>query len=222
MTIKVLDSGFASTIQDLGRPGYYHLGIPIGGAMDRYSMRIGNMLVGNDESTAVVETVFTGPVLEFRQNSVVAVTGGELPPKLDGRVMPTWTSFEVREGQILSFDYLKHGARSYIAIHGGFSTPVSLGSRSTYAIGALGGIDGRGLKEGDVLPVGFGESQRKLEKQSQFPCGEFLKHQWNFGFFPDSICTESPKIPQKGFLVVHGGLHRRRIEWGTGFRVVTR
>ena len=140
MKIKVLDSGFASTIQDLGRPGYYHLGIPIGGAMDRYSMRVGNMLVGNDESAAVVETVFTGPVLEFTQNSVVAVTGGELPPKLDGRVMPTWTSFEVREGQILSFDYLEHGARSYIAIHGGFSTPVSLGSRSTYAIGALGGI----------------------------------------------------------------------------------
>ena len=164
MTIKVLDSGFASTIQDLGRPGYYHLGIPIGGAMDRYSMRIGNMLVGNDESAAVVETVFTGPVLEFRQNSVVAVTGGELPPKLDGRVMPTWTSFEVREGQILSFDYLKHGARSYIAIHGGFSTPVSLGSRSTYAIGALGGIDGRGLKEGDVLPIGSGAKPAKVGK----------------------------------------------------------
>ena len=155
MTINVFDSGFATTIQDLGRPGYYHLGIPMGGAMDRLSLRIANLLVGNEESAAALETVFTGPELEFQENAVVAVTGAELPPKLNNQTQATWTSFSVKAGQVLSFDYLQSGARSYIAIQGGISTPLALGSRSTYAIGALGGVEGRAIQSGDVLPVGL-------------------------------------------------------------------
>lgn len=111
MTIKVIAPGLATTVQDLGRPGYYHLGIPISGGMDRFALRAANMLVGNDEGAAVLEAVFMGPELEFTQDAIVAVTGADLPPKVNGEVRESWTSFEVKAGQILSFDYLKQHAR---------------------------------------------------------------------------------------------------------------
>jgi len=154
MAIKVLSPGLATSVQDLGRPGYYHLGIPISGGMDRYALRAANMLVGNDEGAAVLEAVFLGPELEFTQDATVAVTGAELPPKVDGELRETWTSFAIKAGQVLSFDYLKGGARAYIAVSGGIDVPVVLGSRSTYALGALGGLDGRNLQAGDELPLG--------------------------------------------------------------------
>ena len=154
MPINVKNPGLATTIQDLGRPGYYHLGIPMGGAMDRLSLRAANLLVGNDESAACLEVVFLGPELEFTEDTMIAVTGGELPPSVDGVARETWTAIAVKKGQTLTFDYIQSGARVYIAIAGGINTPPSLGSRSTYAIGALGGVHGRAIRAGDVLPVG--------------------------------------------------------------------
>lgn len=131
MAIKVISPGLATTVQDLGRPGYYHLGIPISGGMDRFALRAANVLVGNDEGAAVLEAVFLGPELEFTSDATVAVTGAELPPKLNGEARETWTSFEVKAGQVLSFEFLKSGARAYIAISGGIDVPIVLGSRST-------------------------------------------------------------------------------------------
>lgn len=154
MAIKVLKPGLATTVQDLGRPGYYHIGIPLSGGMDRHALVAANLLVGNAEGTAVLEAVFMGPELEFTDDAMVAVTGAELPPKLDGQPQPTWSSFKVKAGQKLSFDFLKKGARAYIAVAGGIDVPVVLGSRSTYALGALGGFKGRKLEAGDELPVG--------------------------------------------------------------------
>lgn len=154
MSIKVLNPGLLTTVQDLGRPGNYHLGIPMGGGMDRLALRAANVLVGNDEGAACLEAVFMGPELEFTAPAVVAVTGADLPVKVDGVEQPGWTSFDVKAGQVLSFDYLRSGARAYIAVSGGIDTPPMLGSRSTYAIGALGGVDGRAIAAGDNLPVG--------------------------------------------------------------------
>ena len=85
---------------------------------------------------------------------MVAVSGAELPPKVDGIAEPTWTSFAVEAGQVLSFDYLRLGARAYVAVAGGIDVPMVLGSRSTYALGALGGHEGRALKAGDILAIG--------------------------------------------------------------------
>jgi len=154
MAIKVLKPGLSTTVQDLGRPGYYHIGIPLSGGMDRHALVAANLLVGNPEGAAVLEAVFMGPELEFSADAMVAVTGAELPPKLDGQPQPTWSSFNVKAGQKLSFDFLKKGARAYIAVAGGIDVPVVLGSRSTYALGALGGFNGRKLEAGDELPVG--------------------------------------------------------------------
>src|SRR3984957_4285340 len=152
--IKVLKPGLATTVQDLGRPGYYHIGIPLSGGMDRHALAAANLLVGNAEGAAVLEAVFMGPELEFTDDAMVAIPGAELPPNLDGVARETLASFKVKRGQKLSFDYLKKGARAYIAVAGEIDVPVVLGSRSTYALGGLGGFQGRKLEGGDDLPVG--------------------------------------------------------------------
>lgn len=154
MTLKIVKPGLATSIQDLGRPGYFHLGIPEGGAMDRYALRAANMLVGNPEDAACLEAVFMGPEIEFTSDASVAVSGGEMPVMVDGEPRETWTTFNVKSGQVLSFGFLSKGARIYIAVSGGIETEPDLGSRSTYPIGALGGVEGRAVQAGDELPVG--------------------------------------------------------------------
>jgi urea carboxylase len=154
MTLNIVKPGLATSIQDLGRPGYFHLGIPEGGAMDRFALRAANMLVGNPEDAACLEAVFMGPEIEFTADASVAITGGEMPIMLDGEPRDTWTSFTVKAGQVLSFGFLSKGARIYIAVSGGIATQPDLGSRSTYPIGALGGVEGRAIAEGDNIPVG--------------------------------------------------------------------
>ena len=154
MALKILKAGLLTSIQDLGRPGYFHLGIPMGGAMDRLALRAANLLVANPEGAACLEATFMGPEIEFTAPATVAVTGGDIPIKLDGAPRPGWTAFNVQAGQVLSFAFLKSGARIYIAVAGGIDTPPALGSRSTYSIGALGGVNGRAIAAGDTLPVG--------------------------------------------------------------------
>ena len=151
---EVIKGGLSTSIQDLGRPGFFHLGIPISGAMDRYALRVANLLVGNEETAAGLEAVFMGPELRFEKESSVAVTGANIPVFVDGEPKDTWTSFTVKKGQILNFGVIKSGARIYIGISGGISTPKSLDSRSTYPIGSLGGINGRNIEECDQIPTG--------------------------------------------------------------------
>ncbi|WP_434356036.1 biotin-dependent carboxyltransferase family protein [Parasalinivibrio latis] len=166
MTVNVLHPGLATSVQDLGRPGYFHLGIPVSGAMDHFSLRCANLLVGNDEGAAALEAVFVGPKLQFEHTVTVAVTGAEMTPMVDGVAQDTWSSFDVLAGQTLSFSHLKAGARIYIAISGGIDVPEVLGSRSTYTLGALGGHQGRTLAEGDILPLG--KSNVSKDKAGRF------------------------------------------------------
>jgi biotin-dependent carboxylase-like uncharacterized protein len=152
--LEILKPGLSTTVQDLGRPGYYHLGIPLSGAMDHQALIAANLLVGNDAADAALEAVFMGPEIRFSSDAVVAITGAELPPRIEGVEQPIWTALAIKAGQVLSFGFLKSGARAYIAVAGGIDVPVVLGSRSTYALGALGGHEGRALKAGDALNVG--------------------------------------------------------------------
>jgi biotin-dependent carboxylase-like uncharacterized protein len=158
--IGVLEGGVATTVQDAGRFGLYHLGMPPSGALDDFSFRVANLLVGNSESAAVLEATFNGPTLEFPQDTVIAVAGAELPPKLDGEELPTWTALAVKAGQRLTFDFLRGGARAYIAVAGGIAVPVVLGSRSTYVLCGVGGHEGRPVRAGDTLPVGAADLRR--------------------------------------------------------------
>jgi len=154
MAIEVIKPGLATSVQDAGRPGYYRIGIPLSGALDQYALRAANWLVGNEEGAAVLEATLLGPELAFRAAAIVAITGAEATPKLNGEARPRNESFAVRADDRLAFDYMKVGARTYIAVAGGIDVPPILGSRSTYVLGALGGFAGRKLAAGDVLPVG--------------------------------------------------------------------
>jgi biotin-dependent carboxylase-like uncharacterized protein len=152
--IEVRKPGLSTTVQDGGRSGHYHLGIPPSGALDQYSLRAANLLVGNPAGAAALECVYMGPELAFHRDAVVAVAGAAMVPKVNGEERPLWESFAVSAGDVLGFGYLTAGARAYIAVAGGIDVPEVLGSRSTYALGALGGFSGRPLAAGDRLPVG--------------------------------------------------------------------
>ena len=109
MALKINKPGLSTSVQDLGRPGYFHLGIPISGAMDRVALRAANMLVGNPEDAAGLEAVFMGPEIEFTEDAIVAVTGAEMPITVDGEAVEGWTSFSMKSGQTLGFGFLKPG-----------------------------------------------------------------------------------------------------------------
>jgi biotin-dependent carboxylase-like uncharacterized protein len=157
MAVEVEVPGLSTTVQDRGRHGHYHVGIPPSGALDLLSALAANLLVGNPDEAAVLECTFTGPRLRFDEPAVVAVTGGLLRPKVNGEDRALWESFAVAAGDVLEFGTLEGGARAYIAISGGVATEPKLGSRSTYALGALGGLEGRPLRAGDILPLGDGD-----------------------------------------------------------------
>ena len=154
MAIRVRKPGLLTTVQDAGRFGEYAIGMPPSGAMDAFSYGIGNYLVGNEDGAAGLEITYFGPELEFTEGAVIAITGADMPPKINGEEAPTWEALRVEEGDVLSFDYLKGGARSYLAVAGGIDVPVFIHSRSTYTLIGLGGHEGRALKEGDDLKVG--------------------------------------------------------------------
>jgi biotin-dependent carboxylase-like uncharacterized protein len=152
--VEVVKPGLATSVQDGGRSGYYHLGIPPSGAMDQMSYRAGNLLLGNPETAASLECALMGPELKFDRATRICVTGAEMAPKIDGRAHPTNTVLEITAGQTLSFGFAAKGARGYLAVAGGFDVPERLGSRSTYALGGLGGHQGRTLEAGDTLTSG--------------------------------------------------------------------
>ena len=165
MAIKVLKPGLATTVQDAGRQGYYNVGIPLLGALDQYSFRAANLLVGNDEGAAVLECTLMGPELEFQHDAMIAVTGSEMAPKLNGTLAPRNEAIAVKAGTVVSFDFMRLGARGYVAVAGGIDVPVILGSRSTYGLGAFGGFQGRKLQAGDVVPVGAPKVAAKVGKR---------------------------------------------------------
>ncbi|MBD3895953.1 biotin-dependent carboxyltransferase [Halomonas sp. ML-15] len=153
MSIDVIKPGLASSIQDKGREGYYHLGIPPSGGMDQRSLIAANLLLGNHEGAAVLECALMGPELRFGEARMVAACGAEMTPRVNGEAQPLNEVFEVPAGATLSFDFVKSGARLYLAIEGGIDVPERLGSRSTYALGSLGGMQGRNLQAGDSLAL---------------------------------------------------------------------
>ncbi|WP_192458438.1 biotin-dependent carboxyltransferase family protein [Musicola keenii] len=154
MQINVIKPGLATSVQDGGREGFYHLGIPPSGGLDQYSLRLANLLVGNAADAAVLEMTLLGPELQFAGEATVAVSGARMKPVLDGMDMPLDTAFPVRAGQVLRFGPASAGCRAYLAVAGGITVPDVLGSRSTYTLGALGGHQGRRLAANDVLPLG--------------------------------------------------------------------
>lgn len=152
MQVTVVKPGLETSVQELpGRVGYLEQGFPLSGPLDCWSFRLANLLVGNPRDTAALECQFLGPALRFGSDGMVAVTGADMHPTLDGSVVPMWQSLPVRAGQVLELGPARTGARSYIALAGGIDTPPVLGSRAVFH---MAGVGGRALKSGETIPVG--------------------------------------------------------------------
>jgi antagonist of KipI len=155
MTIRVIKPGWCTTVQDLGRYGYQHYGVSVSGAMDRLALVIGNRLVKNHDTAAALEITLVGPELLFERPAVIAVTGADLSPAIDGHAVPLWTTAAIEAGSRLTFGRRRTGARSYLAVEGGFDIPLLWGSRSTHVATGIGGFNGRALAVADALRVAF-------------------------------------------------------------------
>jgi antagonist of KipI len=166
--LEILHGGTFTTIQDLGRQGYQQFGMPTAGALDITSLRLANRLVHNDEGQACLEITFIGLRLLALRDIVIAITGGNLMPQVDGSPLPMWQTVPVRRNSKISFTGVRDGIRSYLAVAGGIRVPEVMGSRSTYIRGGIGGVEGRPLTTGDRLricsrPTGFPRCKVKEE-----------------------------------------------------------
>lgn len=157
--LTVLRPGLLTTVQDLGRWGHQAAGVPVAGAMDTYSLRLANGLVGNPESAAALEITLLGPTLRAEAPLVVAVAGAVFDLQVDDRPVPHGAPVALAAGSVLRFLERRAGARAYLAVAGGLETPVVLGSRATHVVSRMGGLDGRALLAGDVLPVATGATR---------------------------------------------------------------
>ncbi len=160
MAIRVKNPGMFSSIQDLGRYGYSHLGISVVGAADRLSLRLANLLVGNAENVPALEMTLLGATLEFQEARILALAGADCDARLGTAAVPLAEAVEVPAGAILKCGGMKTGARSYLAIQGGFDVPAVMGSTATDIRGRFGGFEGRRLKPGDILPLARARSTR--------------------------------------------------------------
>lgn len=149
--IVVRQPGLLTTVQDLGRPGLAHLGVPLAGAVDRAALRAANRIVGNPAGAAVLETTMVGPELHVAIDTVVAVTGARCEVVADGQRVDHGVAVTVRAGRTVTVGAASRGVRSYLAVRGGIDVPAVLGSRSTCTLSGLGPAP---LAAGDRLPVG--------------------------------------------------------------------
>jgi antagonist of KipI len=152
--LLVQEPGPLTTVQDLGRFGHLRVGIPTSGPMDRDAFVLGNRLVGNPDGAAGLECTLVGPRLELTDDRLVAVTGADVAPTLNGAAMPAWQAVPAKAGDVLRLGPARSGVRAYLAVAGGLATPPVLGSRATYVRGRLGGLEGRAVRKGDRLPLG--------------------------------------------------------------------
>ncbi|TWB02361.1 biotin-dependent carboxyltransferase family protein [Bradyrhizobium stylosanthis] len=150
--IEILSVTGPASVQDLGRFDQYRFGVGTSGAMDDVALRAGNILLGNDENAAAVEIPMMPFRLRFGRDMAFALTGAGVEAEIAGRAIPPWWRSRARAGDILNIKAMSHGARSYLAVGGGIDVPVVLGSRSTQFRGEFGGLNGRPLQAGDILP----------------------------------------------------------------------
>jgi antagonist of KipI len=160
MTVTILRAGFFTSIQDVGRAGFRQFGVTLGGALDPFALRVGNLLAGNDESAAGLEITFGGLQLRFADERIVAWCGGEFDVRIGSTPLPAGHAGIMHADDELRFGRARAGCRCWLAISGGIDVPLVLGSRSTDLRATFGGFEGRALRDGDRLVLGqFRRSQ---------------------------------------------------------------
>jgi biotin-dependent carboxylase-like uncharacterized protein len=171
--LRVLNPGLHTTVQDLGRIGWQALGVPVSGALDGFSLRLGNALVGNSPGTAALEILYSGPTLEVAADTVrVAVAGVGAGLAIGGereRAVPGWQSLTIGRGEVLQIVPGPGSVCAYLAVEGGIAVPPALGSASTYVRAALGGFEGRALQQGDLVPLAIEHAPERAELRLPTP-----------------------------------------------------
>jgi len=149
--LEILAPGPLTTVQDRGRFGFGRYGVPPSGAVDSFSLRVGNLLVGNRENEASLEITIIGPKIVVLIDALIAITGADLQPKVNETPLEMWRSHLLKQGDILSFKGPKSGCRAYLAIGGGISVQNIMGSKSTNLAAQFGGLEGRPTRKGDII-----------------------------------------------------------------------
>ncbi|MCW5850998.1 MAG: 5-oxoprolinase/urea amidolyase family protein [Anaerolineae bacterium] len=159
--LYVVEPGFQTTVQDVGRPGLGDQGISPAGAMDPLALRLGNLVVGNPSDAAALEMTLIGPTLRFDAEAVIALAGAPFeatlnPARLPGHAvkLPWWQAVRVQAGDTVALGPATVGSRAYLCVAGGLDTPLLHGSRATHLLAGLGGIEGRALRVGDRVKLG--------------------------------------------------------------------
>ncbi|MBB6734655.1 urea carboxylase [Cohnella zeiphila] len=194
--IEVLDGGVQTTVQDYpGRNGYWDIGVPPSGPMDSLSFRIGNRLLGNDESAPGLEMTLRGGSYRFRDDMLICLTGADMGATLDGAPIPMYAPIQAPAGSVLAFGEAAAGMRSYLLVAGGLDMPLTLGSASTFTLGGFGGHSGGALRTGAVLGVNRpADPARPLSPLAPASRPEPAK-EWTIGVIPGPHCTEEYLLP---------------------------
>ena len=160
MGILIQEPGLFTTVQDEGRYGYQQFGVTPSGPMDARTFHIANLLVGNNLGEGALEMTFQGPTMKFEEANVVAVTGADMKPTLNGKPVPMYEAFVVEKDDVLKFQFAMNGSRGYVAFAGGLDIPLLMESKSTLASKGFGGVDGRKLQKEDH--IGFTAPKKEL------------------------------------------------------------
>ena len=170
--LKVLTPGLHTTVQDLGRPGYQALGVPVSGALDGVSLRLANALVGNPAATAALEVLISGPSFEVAADTVrlaLAGAGASLAIGAERTRVEAGQSVTLPRGAVVEVIAGRQSASCYLAVEGGIAVPPVLGSASTYVRAALGGLAGRALRSGDLVPLAMTRAPERAELRLSSP-----------------------------------------------------
>ncbi|KOO50387.1 biotin-dependent carboxyltransferase family protein [Priestia koreensis] len=180
MRMKMVRPGLLTTVQDTGRIGYQQYGITTSGPMDQLALRVANLLAGNEENAGALEITLMGPKISFLEDTLIALTGADLSPVIDGKEVGMWRPVLVKAGSLLQFGIPKSGCRAYLAIGGGIQTEPVMNSRSTYVRAGIGGVNGRALQAGDELTCGSpsDKSQHLLSKLQKKEGEAFVAASW--------------------------------------------
>ncbi len=176
MSITILKPGMMSSLQDLGRWGFQQFGVPIGGAMDRVSASLANIICGNDENEAVVEMTLHGASFMFNEAAYCAIVGGGCRAFSGDDELPFNRLLWIPAFSIIRTTAYAQGCRSYLAVSGGFNVKKVLGSASTYTPSVIGGLDGRNLATGDMLSFKREQVLQASSNLKMLPSGIGISH----------------------------------------------
>ncbi len=179
MGIEIISSGLQTTVQDLGRAGWRHMGVPESGGADKFSLKLANFILGKSFNSPVLECTLTGPTLKFSSPYSVTITGADMNPKINNKEVEMNQVIEVEPNDILSIDNCLKGCRSYIAFSEDILSEDFLGSASTYLSAKLGGIEGLPLREGSVINTKPCKLETTSITEIDFELGIGFENEWN-------------------------------------------